>query len=334
MCCPGGCALGPRPIDLHLFALSCLGATVEEDGERLLCDAVQLEGTRILLDFPSVGATENAMLAACGAQGSTIISNAAREPEIVDLQGFLRSMGAKVWGAGGSTIFIEGAAPLHPGEYTVMSDRIVAATYLCALASAKGEAELLGADVSTVAPVISALTEAGCTIRSTGGRIWIRCKEPLHAIRPIYTAPYPGFPTDAQPVLMAALAGGIGKSAFIETIFSDRYSHVEGLARMGAEIHIHRRRAEVNGSLFLQGAAVEAYDLRGGAALVVAALGAQGESRITGLHYIDRGYESLEADLGRLGAQIIRVDEDDMQGRNDTRRRVVLAEPVRAVGGQ
>lgn len=309
MCCPGGCALGPRPIDMHLAALERLGATITDEGERLICSAKTLTGRRISFEFPSVGATENAMLAACGAAGSTIISNAAREPEIVDLQNFLRSMGAKVWGAGGSTIFVEGGTPLHPGEYTVMSDRIVAATYLSAVASAKGEAELLGADVSTVAPVIAALTEAGCAIRSTGGRIWIRAKEPLRAICPIYTAPYPGFPTDAQPVLMAALAGGMGRSSFIETIFEDRYSHAEGLCRMGADIQIRNRTAQVQGNGFLQGARVEAFDLRGGAALVVAALGAQGESQITGLQYIDRGYANLEGDLACLGAQILRVRE-------------------------
>ncbi len=332
MCCPGGCALGPRPIDLHIRALERLGATVIDEGERLTCRTNRLQGRRIMLDFPSVGATENAMLAACGAAGSTIIGNAAREPEIVDLQGFLRSMGAKVWGAGGSTIFIEGGSELHPGEYTVMSDRIVAATYLSAVASAKGEAEILGADVRTVAPVIAALTESGCKIRSTGGRIWIRSKEPLRAIRPIYTAPYPGFPTDAQPVLMAALAGGEGKSMFVETIFSDRYRHAEGLCLMGADIRIHERTAEVIGKKLLRGAQVEAYDLRGGAALVVAALGAQGESRITGLQYIDRGYENLEGDLALLGAQITRVSENE-EG-HDLVRFDKTPVPAWVVGGQ
>ncbi len=333
MCCPGGCALGPRPIDLHVRALQRLGATVNEEGGRLRCTTRRLHGRRILLDIPSVGATENIMLAACGAQGNTIISNAAREPEIVDLQGFLRSMGARIWGAGGSTIYIEGGQTLHAGEYTVMSDRIVAATYLCALASAKGEAEFTCADVRTVAPVITSLIEAGCTIRSAAeGRIWIRSREPLKAIRPIYTAPYPGFPTDAQPVLMAALAGGIGKTTFVETIFSNRYSHAEGLYRMGADISIRQRTAEINGNPFLHGAEMEAHDLRGGAALVVAALGAQGESRITGLHYIDRGYENFEGDLSALGAQIVRVKESvETQMGANTQEPVVA---VCAAGGQ
>lgn len=251
------------------------------------------------------------MLAACGAQGNTIICNAAREPEIVDLQGFLRSMGARIWGGGGSTIFVEGGMPLHPGEYTVMPDRIVAATYLSAVASAKGEAEIVGADARTVAPVIAALAEAGCHIRSTKNRIWIRNKTLLRGIRPIYTAPHPGFPTDAQPMLMAALAGGIGRTVFVENIFTNRYSHVEGLCRMGASIHVNGREAEVEGALFLQGTALEARDLRGGAALVIAALGAQGESQISGLQFIDRGYENLHGQLNQLGAQIVRSGQQD-----------------------
>ncbi len=306
MCAPGGCALGPRPIDLHIRALQRLGTTVTQEEGRLVCRAKRLQGRRIFLDFPSVGATENAMLAACGAQGNTVISNAAREPEIVDLQNFLRSMGAKIWGAGGTTIFIEGGTTLHPGEYTVMPDRIVAATYLSAIAATRGEAELVGADIQTVAPVTAALIEAGCGIRSDGNRIWIRSKEPLRGIRPIYTAPYPGFPTDAQPMLMAALAGGVGVTTFVENIFENRYSHVEGLCHMGADIAIQGREAVVQGNPFLRGTDLEAQDLRGGAALVVAALGAQGESRVTGLQYMDRGYENLEGVLQSLGAQIIR----------------------------
>jgi UDP-N-acetylglucosamine 1-carboxyvinyltransferase len=332
MCCPGGCALGPRPIDLHIRALERLGARVVEEQGRLVYRAKRLYGRRIMLDFPSVGATENAMLAACGAQGNTIICNAAREPEIVDLQGFLRSMGARIWGAGGSTVFIEGGVTLHPGEYTVMPDRIVAATYLSAVAAAKGEAELLGADVKTVAPVIAALTEAGCHIRSTGSQIWIRSKDPLKGIRPIYTAPYPGFPTDAQPLLMAALAGGTGKTLFVENIFTNRYSHVEGFCQMGASISIRGREAEVEGTLFLHGAQLEARDLRGGAALVVAALGAQGDSQISGLQFMDRGYENLEGDLTALGAQIIRIKSGvDLQEELHIEEPML---PILAAGGQ
>lgn len=332
MGCPGGCALGPRPIDLHIRALERLGAGVTDEDGRLICRAKRLFGRRIMLDFPSVGATENAMLAACGAHGNTIICNAAREPEIVDLQGFLRSMGARIWGAGGSTIFVEGGVPLHPGEYTVMPDRIVAATYLSAIASAKGEAEIVGADVRTVAPVIAALTEAGCDIRSTKNRIWIRSKEPLRGIRPIYTAPHPGFPTDAQPMLMSALAGGIGNTTFIENIFTNRYSHVEGLCRMGASIRVQGRQAEVEGNLFLRGARIEARDLRGGAALVIAALGAQGDSQISGLQYIDRGYENLDEELKQLGAQIVRIGTEEERQDNVMLEETLVA--VLAAGGE
>ncbi|MDF2838968.1 MAG: UDP-N-acetylglucosamine 1-carboxyvinyltransferase, partial [Evtepia sp.] len=203
---------------------------------------------------------------------------------------------------------------------------IVAATYLSAVASAKGEAEVMGADVRTVAPVIAALTEAGCNIRSTKNRIWIRSKEPLRGIQPIYTAPHPGFPTDAQPMLMAALAGGIGNTAFIENIFTNRYSHVEGLCRMGASICVQGRHAEVEGNLFLRGAQLEAHDLRGGAALVIAALGAQGDSQISGLQYIDRGYENLDQELNQLGAQVVRIGTEE-----DRENNLLVEEPLVAV---
>lgn len=307
MCSPGGCALGERPIDLHIKALERLGAQISDDNGTLICRAKKLYGHKIMLEFPSVGATENAMLAAVAAEGTTVIANAAREPEIVDLQGFLRAMGAKVWGAGGASIVIEGGVPLHPGEYTVMADRIVAATYLSAVAAAGGEAEILGVDYKATAPVISALSEAGCLIKSAGTHIAIRCDQPLRGIRPIYTVPHPGFPTDAQPMLMAALCSGIGKTLFVETIFENRFRHVKDLCRMGADISLDGLKATVNGVERLRGTDVTALDLRGGAALVVAALGAEGESRIDGLSHIDRGYEDLDINLRRLGAEITRV---------------------------
>lgn len=333
MCSPGGCALGPRPIDLHIKALQELGADITDRDGRLICRAGKLAGQKIVLELPSVGATENAMLAAVGAVGTTVICNAAREPEIVDLQEFLKSMGAKVWGAGGATIVVEGGMPLRPGEYTVMSDRIVTATYLAAVASAGGEVELLGADYRTVAPVIAALLEAGCAIQSLGNRIWIQSRGSLGGVRSIYTAPYPGFPTDAQPMLMAALAGGTGKTEFVETIFENRYSHVEGLRRMGADIQVDGIRAAVRGCE-LRGAELVAHDLRGGAALVVAALGAEGESKIGGLGYIDRGYEALEATLCSLGADMIRTRETDVYGLGVLDREMGAFEPLRVAGGE
>ncbi len=307
MCAPGGCALGERPIDLHIKGLTQMGAEMTQEEGALSCKAPKLTGCRILLDFPSVGATENAMLAAVGAEGTTVISNAAREPEIVDLQNFLSAMGARVCGAGSATIVIEGGAPLHGAEYTVMSDRIVTATFLSAVAAAGGELELLGADYRTAAPVISALLEAGCQIQSDDERIAIRRNAPLRAIRPIYTAPYPGFPTDAQPLLMAALCTAAGKTLFVETIFESRFNHVEDLCRMGAEIALGGLRALVRGASQLRGAELCAKDLRGGAALVLAALAAEGVSEVYGVEHIDRGYEALELSLGQLGADISRV---------------------------
>ena len=216
---PGGCELGPRPIDLHLSAIRRLGAQVEEKGGKLRCVAPALTGCDIILSLPSVGATENAMLAAVAAKGTTTITNAAREPEIVDLQNFLLTLGARVRGAGSSVITIEGGAPLHGGSYTVMADRIVACTYLAAAAAAGGEVEVTGVDWRTLSTVTAVLTEAGCTVRSQPGKIALRRDRPLKGVRPIRTAPYPGFPTDAQAPVMAALCKGSGCTVFVENMF-------------------------------------------------------------------------------------------------------------------
>ena len=306
MCAPGGCELGPRPIDLHLAAIRALGGRVEEEGGGLFCSG-QLHGADIVLSLPSVGATENAMLAAVCAQGITTITNAAREPEIVDLQGFLQTLGAKVRGAGSSVITVEGGVPLHGGAYRVMGDRIVAATYLTAAAAAGGSVEVTGVDWRTLSTVTAVLKEAGCRVKSEDQRICLQTDGPLKGVRPVRTAPYPGFPTDAQAPLMAALARGTGCTVFVENMFESRYRHVDELIRMGADIRVEGRVAVVYGVSRLHGASVLASDLRGGAALVVAALGAEGKSTITGLHHIDRGYQSLEYDLQRLGADIRRV---------------------------
>ena len=306
LCTPGGCELGPRPIDLHLAAIRALGGTVEEQGGSLLCHG-QLRGADIVLSLPSVGATENAMLAAVCAQGTTTITNAAREPEIVDLQGFLQALGANVRGAGSSVITVEGGIPLHGGSYRVMGDRIVAATYLTAAAAAGGSVEVTGVDWRTLSTVTAVLKEAGCRVTSGADRIFLRTEGPLKGVRPVRTAPYPGFPTDAQAPLMAALAGGTGCTVFVENMFESRYRHVDELIRMGADIRVEGRVAVVYGVSRLHGAPVLATDLRGGAALVVAALGAEGTSTVTGLHHIDRGYQSLEYDLQCLGASIRRM---------------------------
>ena len=282
LCAPGGCELGPRPIDLHL-------------------------GADLVLSLPSVGATENAMLAAVCAAGTTTITNAAREPEIVDLQGFLRAIGAKVHGAGSSVITVEGGVPLHGGNYAVMGDRIVAATYLAAAASAGGTVEVTGVDYRHLSTVSAVLREAGCDVQSGAESIRLRRDGPLQGVRPVRTAPYPGFPTDAQAPLMAALTRGKGCTVFVENIFESRYRHVDELSRMGADIRVEGRVAVVYGVPRLHGAQVRATDLRGGAALAVAALGAEGRSELTGVHHIDRGYQSLEGDLSRLGAEIRRI---------------------------
>ena len=306
LCAPGGCELGPRPIDLHLGAIRGLGGRITEDGGGLRAEGA-LRGADLVLSLPSVGATENAMLAAVCAAGTTTITNAAREPEIVDLQGFLRAIGAKVHGAGSSVITVEGGVPLHGGSYAVMGDRIVAATYLAAAASAGGTVEVTGVDYRHLSTVSAVLREAGCDVQSGAESIRLRRDGPLQGVRPVRTAPYPGFPTDAQAPLMAALTRGKGCTVFVENIFESRYRHVDELSRMGADIRVEGRVAVVYGVPRLHGTQVRATDLRGGAALAVAALGAEGRSELTGVHHIDRGYQSLEGDLRRLGAEIRRI---------------------------
>ena len=306
---PGGCELGPRPIDLHLAALRALGADIVEKGGYLHCSAEKLCGCEITLTLPSVGATENTILVACGAEGTTVLYNAAREPEIVDLQMFLQAMGADVQGAGASTIVIHGKKKLHDCEHRIIADRIVAATYLTAAAATGGDVLLRNVDYRHLSTITAALKEAGCTVRSHLDWIQLQSEDRLRAIRPVRTLPYPGYPTDAQAVLMAALLKSCGTTVFIENIFESRYRHVAELMRMGANIRIEGRVAVVCGVPILHGAQVQATDLRGGAALAVAALSAEGESEISQLHHIDRGYEDLAGDLRKLGADIIRLDE-------------------------
>lgn len=306
---PGGCELGPRPIDQHLHALRALGAEIDERGGALHCRAGHLRGADITLSIPSVGATENAMLAACAAEGETVIRNAAREPEIVDLQRFLTACGASVHGAGGSAITVKGRQSLHGCTHRVMPDRIAAATTLCAAAAAGGEVTLHGAQPHTLATVTQALHEAGCRVESAEDRIHIRSAGRLKAIRPVRTAPYPGFPTDAQSLLMSALLRGTGATVFLENMFESRYRHVGELLRMGADVRVAGRVAVVSGVERLYGAPVRCTDLRGGAALVLAGLCAEGTTRISAVEHIDRGYERIERSLGALGARIVRTEE-------------------------
>ncbi len=301
---PGGCELGPRPIDLHLAALRALGAEILEEQGALVCRRGTLRGREICLAVPSVGATENAMLAACGCPGVTTIVGVAREPEIADLQGFLQAAGARVTGAGTSTIEVEGCADLHPVEYRVMGDRIAAATYLCGCAAAGGEVELTGVSPDTLTAVLTCLEEAGCALHTGPDQIVLASRALLRGISPVRTAPYPGFPTDAQAILMAALAGGEGATLFEENIFDSRYRHVDELRRMGADIQVAGRAAMVSGVGRLHGAAVRSTDLRGGAALVVAGLGAEGITQVGELRHIRRGYQALDKNLSALGADI------------------------------
>lgn len=250
------------------------------------------------------------MLFACGARGVTTIHNAAREPEIVALQDFLNVLGGEVRGAGGSVITVTGGRSLHGGEFTVMGDRIVAATVLAAAACAGGDVTVSGVDYRQLSPITALLAEAGCKVTSDPFSVRLRRNRnrPLQGVSAVRTAPYPGFPTDAQAPLMASLAAGEGTTIFVENLFENRYRHVPELLRMGADIGVEGRVAVVRGVKRLHGASLEAGDLRGGGSLAVAALGAEGESRLYRLHHIDRGYERLEEQFSRLGANIVRKD--------------------------
>lgn len=301
---PGGCELGARPVDLHLEALRSLGADVTEQGGSLFCRDSGLKGSRINLSFPSVGATENAMLAACAAKGETIITNAAREPEIVDLQDFLIKMGAKVSGAGSPTIFVSGFEPRNVVGHRVMTDRIASATAMCCVASAGGSVTLKSVVPEHFETVTAALEYMGCDIERGPNQIKITADRPLKAPRPVATGPYPSFPTDAQPLLMAACLRAEGTTAFTENIFENRFRHAAELRRLGADISVVGRVAMVTGVEKLSAAPVTATDLRGGAALVVAALGAEGETEIFDAGHIARGYEDLDSMLRGLGAEV------------------------------
>lgn len=306
---PGGCELGARPIDLHLAALREMGAEIEEQHGWLECAAPGgLHGARVTLSFPSVGATENIMLAAACAEGTTEIHNAAREPEIVDLAEFLNKCGARISGAGGSTIAIEGVKRLEPSEHSVIPDRIAAGTYLCCAAATRGELILNRCCQEHMMGFLQVLESMGCRIYPYGGgKLYISCTRRLTAPPTIRTMPYPGFPTDIQAPFTALSSVAEGTSVFVENIFENRYRHVPELIRLGASIKVEGRVAVVQGVPALSGARVFAGELRGGAALVTAALAAEGTSEISGVCYIDRGYESIEKTLRSVGADISRV---------------------------
>lgn len=306
---PGGCELGPRPIDLHLSSLEKLGVVIEEDHGYLDCTVPKgrMVGALITLPFPSVGATENVLLAACLADGQTVLRNAAREPEISDLAGYLNACGADITIYPDSTITINGVEKLHKQvEYRVIADRIATATYLCAAAITGGDLTITHCCPGHLSTVLPVFEEMGCQL--TQGADWLTLKGPqqLQSIKSVRTMPYPGFPTDAQSPLMAVTTRAKGTSIFIENIFENRYKHVSELMRMGARIKVEGRVAVVEGVPALHSAELCSTDLRGGAAICIAALGAEGRSEITGIKHIERGYEDFDRHLAALGAVIIK----------------------------
>jgi UDP-N-acetylglucosamine 1-carboxyvinyltransferase len=304
---PGGCDIGLRPIDLHLSGLKRLGVKIVERDGYIHCEADKLQGAEILLDFPSVGATENIILAAVKAEGETVIRNAAKEPEIVDLQNFLNAMGAKIRGAGGSTIAIEGVKRLQGVEYVPIGDRIEAGTYLIAAASCGGEIETKGVSAENIAALLHKLRENGCKIHIKNDRISLTSSGRLKAVNLVETMPFPGFPTDLQAQYSALCCTAIGTTLVVENLFETRYRYAAELKRMGADITVRGRVAFIRGVDRLHGAFLTAGDLRGGAALVVAALKAEGESTVSNLYHIDRGYAYFEDKLKGLGAKIRRA---------------------------
>lgn len=308
---PGGCAIGSRPIDQHLKGFEAMGASIEM-GHGFVEARVhgRLKGTRIYLDVPSVGATENIMMAATLAEGTTVIENAAMEPEIVDLATFLNAMGARVRGAGTGTIRIDGVEALHGTTHTVIPDRIEAGTFMVAAAITRGNVLVEGAIYDHVRAVAAKLSEMGVYVEEEDGGIRVVAEGRLRPVD-VKTLPYPGFPTDMQAQMMALLAVTEGTSTVTETVFENRFMHVEELKRMNAQIRIEGRSAIIDGVPRLSGAKVCATDLRAGAALVLAGMAADGETEVTGLHHIDRGYVDLVGKLRRLGADIARVSEPD-----------------------
>ena len=306
---PGGCELGPRPIDLHLEALRKLGAEIREEHGCLLCTAPGgLRGGFVSLAFPSVGATENAMLAAVGAEGVTVIENAACEPEIVDLAGFLTACGAKIAGAGTGRVTVKGGQPLTGATYTILPDRIETATFLCACAACGGTLTLRRTAPRLAEPILNSLTESGCRFSCTHDTIQISRDGPLIACRPVISKPYPGFPTDAMPVLLASQLRAEGQTDFTETIFENRFGYARELKKLGAQLRQDENTVHLRGAPQLYAAQLFAEDLRGGAALVLAAMQAEGESTIFGVKHIERGYDTLEAALQSVGARLKTVE--------------------------
>lgn len=306
---PGGCDIGTRPIDLHLKVFENLGINIEENAGYIRCNCDKIVGTEISLDFPSVGATENAILASVLAEGTTTINNAAMEPEIVDLQNILNKMGANIVGAGSNIITVKGVKRLKDTSYKIMPDRIEAGTLLCSAVVTGGKIKLTDVIPEHLTPVLHKLEEYGCKIETTNNSITLQSSRKIKSVD-IKTMPYPGFPTDMQSVFASVLCTAKGTSIIVENIFENRYKYTNELKRMGAKITIEGRSAIIKGVRKLTGTNVKATDLRGGAALVVAALNAKGKTKIENIEYILRGYENLDKKLNKLGADI-KIEEGE-----------------------
>lgn len=305
---PGGCEIGLRPIDLHLGSLRKMGVDIEEEGGRILCRKEKTVSDCVIsLSFPSVGATENIILAAASGKGRTVILNAAREPEISDLAAFLNSAGCRIGVGSQGTVVIDGVSEIGSCEHSVIPDRIVALTYLFAVGATGGDVLLNKVNTADFLSVLPILEEAGCEITDRKNNLRIKMKTRPKAVRDVRTMPYPGFPTDAQAPLMAMTCAAKGTSVIVENIFESRFKHVSELKKMGARINVEGRVAVIDGRESLNGASVESPDLRGGSSLVVAGLAAKGITSITGISHIDRGYEKIEECFRILGADIERV---------------------------
>ena len=300
---PGGCAIGARPIDLHLKAFEKLGITITQNYGNITCNSEKIIGNKIDLDFPSVGATENAILTSVLAEGKTTITNSAREPEIIDLQNFLNKMGAKIKGAGTDEIEIEGVKKLKEISYNIMPDRIETGTFLCLAAITGGKIKLEKTNPNHVTPVINKLEEAGCKIEIEKGIIKIESPKKLKAID-IKTMPYPGFPTDMQSLMATTFTIAKGTTIIVENIFENRYKYTQELNKMGAKITVEGKSAIIRGTRKLYGATTRATDLRGGAALVLAGLVAKGTTVVENIEYILRGYEDFDKKIRALGGDI------------------------------
>ncbi len=305
---PGGCDIGSRPIDLHLKGFEKLGIAVNQNFGKIKCETEEIKPTEINLDFPSVGATENIMLASVLTKGVTTIINAAMEPEIIDLQNFLNKMGAKISGAGSNIIKIQGVTKLKEVSYNIMPDRIEAGTLLCAAAITGGEINLKKVNVNHIAPLLDKLAHIGCKMQIKENEVELKAPKRLKGTD-IRTMPYPGFPTDMQAIIASCLCLASGTSVIVENIFENRYKYMGELQKMGAKINIEGKTAVIKGTKKLYGTKVQATDLRGGASLVLAGLVAKGTTKVDNIEYILRGYENLDEKLKNLGAEIYKIQD-------------------------